>query len=773
MYRIWMSLAFTILCLSVLGQQREIPFEVHFSLERGLYDTPIQVNLSCPGAKIYYTLDGNPPAASRKNIYSKPLEISKNTVVRAFAVKEGQKSAPSTHSYIIQSKPTEFMVAALTIDPDYLFDSVHGLFVEGVTAKDTFWMKRDANFWARIERLAHIELFDPMEAKPYAQAVGFRIFGGMSRLWPQKSFSVTARNHYGDKRLRHRVFGPNTPKKFKNLVFRNSGSDFGQSHFRDAFMTELVREWDFETQYFRPCHTYINGEYWGIYNIREKINRHFIANHSETDRDSLVLMEHKSLLKFGSKKSYLELLDFLRFNSPASQAAYDSIQNQIDIPNFMDYYIAQIYFGNRDAGGNTRYWKPRTNGKWRWILYDTDAGFGLNSQYDDNSFAFFTEPNGPSWPNPPWSTFLLRKMLENPSFKQRFMRRFLHRLHTDLAPERVETMLHQFIDLYQNDIDLHLNRWGLSKRIWRNNQTVMLRFANNRYDYTLQYLLDFFEYKSFSRITVEAPEGGTIWLDQDIPIKKTLEGKYPTGSSFVVEARPKLGYKFSHWEGSISSKDPVLYFQLKDTTYHLTPVFEPYRHPKENQVVINEICPYSPYSKDWVEIYNHSDNWVDITGWKLEDARRHFAFPKMKIQPNSYVIVAQNEGKFKNTYFGLHNVIPGMPFGINKWKERLTLYADDGAVVDAVSYEQEPLDSAFVRSLLLPNLDNGDDENWNIKVGLGTPGSANPYFLESTIKLEQKWYLRIGITAALLFLFSFAWYLWYVLRRHKNHNFER
>ena len=101
-------------------------------------------------------------------------------------------------------------------------------------------------------------------------------------------------------------------------------------------------------------------------------------------------------------------------NDLSDPVNYTYIQTQMDVQNFMDYQIAQIFFDNRDAGGNIRIWRPQTqNGRWRWILYDTDWGFGLHDDlaYKYNSLAFHTKPDGPRWPNPPWSTFILRKLL--------------------------------------------------------------------------------------------------------------------------------------------------------------------------------------------------------------------------------------------------------------------------------------------------------------------------------------------------------------------------
>ena len=181
-------------------------------------------------------------------------------------------------------------------------------------------------------------------------------------------------------------------------------------------MTSLVEDWDLEIQDSRPSHVYINGKYWGIYNIREKVNRFFLQEHTDVDIDSLDLMEHRMSLKRGNAIHYQKMLKFMRENDLSDPANYAYLNSLMEVNNFMDYKIAQIFFDNQDAGGNIKFWRPQTpSGKWRWILYDTDWGFGLHNDkaYKNNSLAFHTKEGGPAWPNPEWSTFILRKLFKN------------------------------------------------------------------------------------------------------------------------------------------------------------------------------------------------------------------------------------------------------------------------------------------------------------------------------------------------------------------------
>ena len=151
-----------------------------------------------------------------------------------------------------------------------------------------------------------------------------------------------------------------------------------------------------ETQDDRPAQVYINGKYWGIYHIREKVNRYFVESKWGYHKDSIDLIEHKITRKRGSKKHYQRMLDFLEDHDMSLPENYAYIQSQMDVENFMDYKIAEIYFDNVDAGGNIKYWRPQIEGgRWRWILYDTDWGFGLHDRkaYKHNSCLLYTSPS--------------------------------------------------------------------------------------------------------------------------------------------------------------------------------------------------------------------------------------------------------------------------------------------------------------------------------------------------------------------------------------------
>ncbi|MCF8247259.1 MAG: CotH kinase family protein [Saprospiraceae bacterium] len=736
---------------------------MEFVPEGGFFTDATSVQLLAQGAAIYYTTDGSRPTTKSQR-FTSPIPIEKTTVVRAFAVLKGEKSPVFSNTYFVNEPETSLPVVSLSITSSVLFDPERGLFVKGANAADSLWMQPGANFWSRREVSANFEFFEPDGQLKWHDQVGFRLFGGMSRLFPQKSVALVARSRYGDNRFRYPFFGKKGLKKFKYLVLRNSGSDFGKTHFRDALMTHLVRHWDLELQAYRPAHVYINGKYWGIYNLREKVNRHFIASHFNVDADSIDLIEHRLTQRYGSTRHYQRLLRFLEKNSLASDANFAHVASQMEVDNFLDYQVAQIFFDNQDAGGNIKYWRPQTpNGRWRWILYDTDWGFGLNDPkaYRNNSLAFHTEPNGPNWPNPPWSTFILRKLLENKSFQNQFINRFADRLNDCFATEEVLADIEEFYGRLLPEMPRHLQRWRLKEPNWQAEVQVLRNFATERPAHMRRFLMEKFNTGELRNVSLDIAHGGKVLINETIDFRDTFSGHYFEKIPIRLRAVPDLGYRFVRWEGeAVSSESPVLFLQLTNPdSWHLRAVFEKYEHPLMGKIVINEISCNNKQTGDWVELFNNSDKNLNLKGWKLADHKNEFSFPAYTLPPKGYVVVCEDSIKFLRKHPEVQSVIGGLSFGLNKRRESVQLFSNDDSAVDSVGYDLPPLDSLFTLNLLLPSLDNGDPSNWELTPGEGSPGSANAYFVTSRIDDKRSLFIKLGGAFGLLTLAGLALWL--------------
>ena len=739
------------------AEQQTPALDIYFSYEGGFFEGEVDLTLASPGAQIYYTTDGNEPIMGKaEQRYTTPIYLDKTTVIRAIAVKGKERTDVITHTYFIREPHTDFAVVSLALPPVVLFNPSTGLFVKGENAVDSLWMLPGANFWSRKEVFASTEIFEADGNCVFRSGTGFRLFGGMSRLFPQKSMAIVARERYGESRIRYPVFGKKGLKKFKFLVLRNSGSDFSRTQFRDAFMTNLVEDWDIEQQDSRPAHVYINGEYWGIYNIREKINRYFIAGHQKVDKDSIDLLEHRYTLKRGSRRPYMRMLDYLEKTDLSSDGNFSYLQTMMDVDNFMNYQLAQIYFDNQDAGGNIRYWRPKTeDGRFRWILYDTDWGFGLHESdaYKHNSLEFHSEPNGPSWPNPPWSTFILRKLLENKQFERQFITRFCDHLNTSFHPYRVLGKIDAFEKLYAPEIDRHINRWNLSRKEYDSEIQVLRKFAEKRTEYIRMHLMERFDTGLPRRLKVEVAGGGKVLVNDYVEVEEIekFSGTYFEKLPVHLTAVPKLGFRFSHWEGlGIDQDVRNVTVELSAPITSVRAVFERFEDPLEGKVIINEISSNNKKSGDWLELYNISDERISLGGVRITDFKNSFIMPEILLPPKDYLVVCRDREAFITQFSASQRVVGDLGFGLNKRYEKIGLYSQDGALIDEVIYEVPPSDSVFTLNLMLPYLDNADPENWEVLYGLGSPNEANDYYVSASIQARRAMWMEIGGATAVI-----------------------
>ncbi|RPI41412.1 MAG: hypothetical protein EHM46_06445, partial [Bacteroidetes bacterium] len=401
---------------------------IAFSRPGGWFPSPFQLTLTAPQSAdtIFYTLDGSEPGRS-SSIFVNPVEVQTGAVVRARVLRSGYIPGKIFTRTFFPGDPHRLPVVAISTDPRNLWDPGYGIYVKGPGAETDF-PYFNANFWQDWERPVHIEFYDETGVQGFSLDAGIRIFGGWSRGHPQKSLSIFARNEYGPGTISCPLFPGRTYSGYESFVLRNSGNDwFGKdtesgTMFRDVLMTGLTREMDLEYQEGRPSVVYINGEYWGIHNIREKINEHYLSSVSGIPPDSLDILESNQQVIQGSAAEYASLVSFLSANDISLKGNYEYVKQKMDVRNFIRYQVAQVYFDNRDwPGNNIKYWRPAVPwGKWRWIVFDTDFGFGLwdlNNVYR-NTIGFALETYGPDWPNPPWSTLLLRSLMENDEFRE-------------------------------------------------------------------------------------------------------------------------------------------------------------------------------------------------------------------------------------------------------------------------------------------------------------------------------------------------------------------
>lgn len=341
----------------------------------GFYNQPFEAIIIPPGSKteVRYTLDGSEPTAESP-LYTAPLWIEETAVLRARAFSEDAMPGPVTSCSYFFNTDHELTVVSVMMEPDDLWNPTDGIYVRGYNASNKF-PYYGANFWKDIEKPIYIEMSEPDGTLGWGMNAGIKIGGQYSRAMDQKIFNVFFRNIYGHNEIRYPLFEDKDLTLFKALTLRTSGQDALYSKIRDIMMTSLLEVTGLDYQAHRQAVLYLNGEYWGIYNIRERANRYMVAHNHGLDPDRIDLLQGNWRVRAGSNEEYLALLDFVRNNNLSLEENYAYVRGKMDITNYIDALVEQVYFAQTDQG-NIRYWREQSNEvKWRWLVYDLDWAF--------------------------------------------------------------------------------------------------------------------------------------------------------------------------------------------------------------------------------------------------------------------------------------------------------------------------------------------------------------------------------------------------------------
>ncbi len=737
---------------------------VSANIKAGFYSSSQHIVLTTNSAEsiIRYSLNGATPS-ERSAIYSGALSINSTKVLKCRAFEKDMLPGPElVQSYFINLSKS-LPVVSLSTDPDNLFDDDIGIYVEGNGTAYGGYPSNPvgppANYWEDWERPVHIELFSPEGENQFSLAAGIKMFGKASRNLPQKSFALHTRSRYGSSQLDYGLFSGLNITSYKSFLLRNAGSDNmtgeGAVHFRDGFTATVASKLDIEKQAYQPAVVYINGEYWGIYGIREKNNEDFLAAHHGIDPDKVdILDDYHTLYPLvveGSANHYNALLDYLEKNGTRDNEDAKYVSTQMNVGNFLDYMALQIYSVNHDGPGhNSKFWRPQSpEGKYRWILYDTDFSFSGRIfvpevrfdpyAYEDNTIAYYRETDGPSWPNPPESTYMFRKIIENEGFRNSFINRSADLLNTIFKEGIVLHKLDSIYNILEPEIRSHTIRWGGSKSDWIDNVDVIRDFAKRRPDYLRDHIIHEFDLAGSAEISLHiSPAGsGIVKLNTLILAEEHWNGVYFSDVPIELKALPKPGYKFTGWSEDLSQSSDQLAFSLSKNT-SVTAQFEKI-NDNTAYIQINEISflPSEEYSAgEWIELYNPYGSLVDVSNWTIKGNDDNIKFripPHTKLPPDGYLVITGDSKDFSNYYPDVQSRVGNLISEIEDNGESFRLFDLSGNLIDQVNFSASTpwpdLSNSSAKTIAFWNRakDNNVAGNWAISVRHGTPGYKNEF----------------------------------------------
>ncbi|MBN4070948.1 CotH kinase family protein [Crocinitomix catalasitica] len=608
-------------------------------------------------------------------------EVYKINVIRFRGFKPG--FAPSkivTQTFMIDpagAAKYSFPIVSIAVDSTDIFSDEEGYYVYGDT------LDPPGNYtWKGLawEKMAHFEMFETDGTLGHSQYTRSRMHGGGSRHSCRKSFRL-----YGETdpnlNFKYQFFPETELGRFKRVLIKSGG------HRPDCFprddLGNLVTDGlDIDQQHFRHVVLFINGEYWGLHSIKERMDRYFFQNEYGIDDNDITILDQEFDVQDGYATDSLEmdmLEDFIIFNDMNIQANMDFVAARIDIENYLDYMCSEIFLSNEDwVYSNVVMWRktgaydqsgiPGHDGKFRWATYDLDGAFGgscSEAYYTVNTLEAATVETGTFASY----TRFFRGLLENDNFKRDFINRMC-----DLTNSWFEHLvMDQHIDgIYTalgTEMMENVDRWrypstattlaardleipSLTK--WNYVLDEMHLFAENRCRKIKEHIMLKWAYADTSELTADVNDVfmgrvqvNTILLNDALP--GINPGVYPWTGSYMNDlavpliAVPLPGYRFVEWMETGVTNDTISWTPTGDTIY--TAVFEldpTFQAILINEVMINNDTYYSDLFgdyDDWSELFNPNTYAINLSDCKIVKDLVEYGLPNgTVIQPNSYLL---------------------------------------------------------------------------------------------------------------------------------------
>ncbi|NLN70105.1 MAG: hypothetical protein GX142_04890 [Chloroflexi bacterium] len=577
-----------------------------FSQKSGFFTDQFTLYLSSEnsGLDIYYTLDGSDPnpdhvhapkslyqktfkyseplliksRSGDKNIYSTintthgdnavpymppKSEVFKATVVRAIAYdhENDTQSEIVTQTYFVDENIhtlySTLAVVSLTADYDALFGDEFGILNTGL-GENIYYSPK-----TRVP--ANLEFFETDRSIGFQGQYEIKLHGNTSVANPQKGLHVIANSWVGEELIQYPIFKDSLSKanqltEFKRFILRAWGTALNWPvFFSDAYHQTLLADSDLDIQDYRPVVLFINGEYWGLYEMREAIKNleYFQSHYYNWQPVPLDILELGTIdfIDEGDPQHWFAMLKYVENNDIQDPDVYAYVQSQMDIDNFILYMAHCVFMGKKDWPiHNEAMWRPRTvDGKWRWIQFDMDQGLrpSVDAMYDMVNHVTNEEIH----PHP-----LFLQLFKNDTFRHLFFNTFADLSNTYfLTSVEVDHFL-----AMANELDPYIPefqaRWNYDFD-WEENKALALDLIKNRRTRRISQMLEHFdELSGVMEVTLltDATMGknaiNSITITSDTPgvtDPNYWQGNYFQGIPINIQAIPNPGYRFVNWEGSI------------------------------------------------------------------------------------------------------------------------------------------------------------------------------------------------------------------------------
>lgn len=738
-----------------------------FTVESGFYSDTQKLYLRTDdinAERILYTKDGSDPKTEGK-LYREGItlkegddgSINSYSISACIEYADGTYSDVVTRSYFVGSdidNRFDCLVFSITIDPEYLYNYENGIFIEGKMRDDFLAANPDfpdleptdpANWNQRgkaSERPAYVEIYEYDGECVISQDCGLRIFGGWSRSNDQKNLRLYARTEYDavNNRFRYEFFPEATDSlgnkmdSYKKLALRACANDAGYSYLRDDMISYLAQATEVESKYSRPAAVFLNGEYYGFAWCQQVFSADLLEhkyNLEESEWDILkgceyMIREDEDNPYLEEAKADWEYLQSFAYKDLTDDALYEEVASMLDIDNFLTYYAIHSYLGNGDWPNNNwkifRYSLDRnaelvqpilteagediTDGRWRFMLYDTDFCLGLygNDAFTKHIYQLFDETYFNLQPEDWYDDVhdqgekyvrsdLLISLCKREDVRERFMSILCDIKNWyysyDLVSETIDEFhvwrLHELVEASNNG---KANVWSVTREL-----DSMKEWLDTR-DYTAEKQIEdaFPEYNKLYNVNVSPTDGAIININTVSlrPDDYTFKGDYFVGVDVPVSCELADGYEFEYWTVN-GEKIYETEFILDGEAYQDGVKIELTVKAVSARLRLSEVC-YKGSDSDYIVIGNFTGETLstkDMVIWDGGNAEP-YVLPNATLKSGQTLkLVCPNY-----SYADALGCIE-CPFNL-KEGETLTLYTQGGEIIDEL-YLRDGNDGAALK----------------------------------------------------------------------------
>jgi len=714
-----------------------------FSAQEGYYSGTQSISLSSASgtSEIRYTIDGSEPVTTSLLYTGTPVSIGTSDVLRAKSFSKSGKlpSRSVSNTYFINNSGHSVPVLSVITNHSNLYGA-SGIFDQ--------WQQE----W---DKPCYVEYFDANRKKIFEQFSGIKIDGGAggSRSHAQHSFRLEFdNNNFGDGDVNYRLIKDRPDRKdYKSVYIRNGSNQWLTFPFKDAMETKIT---SFNTNNYysayAPVVVYINGSYFGLYEMREKLNDQYFEKNYMANVDSgfhLLSLSYyyNSVLRAlnGSVDTfYSDHSKFLSLNQ--FDANYLKNADRIlDIDYYTDYIIAQSWIADTDwPYNNIKIVKGDfTDYRWRFILQDLEWALNPNgwtsSGTDHINYMLNYDIN---------NLYLRfwRELIKNQEYKRNFINRFADIMNSSYLPENTIEIAQNIFDSSYSEMRSEYVRWGggelqANTRMnqYNANMVIFKSELNKRSTTVRNNIVSNFGLTGKYTIDLQViPENsGEIRINSITPEVYPWNGVYFAGIPIRIEAVGSGNYIFDGWEPNKFISDlnnPVIEADVKVTGYSFIAKFRKQR--PDEAITISEVNYSSSDifpTTDWVELYNYGQNEIDLTGWYVRDENPEHKWVLIGsniLNPGARLVLASNINKFNNNYPEVQNVMGSFDFGLGSPSDSVLIFDNNNKLICGFQYSilypwpTEAYDRGLTLELKNPDHDLNSPSNWFAGCLGGSPG---------------------------------------------------